>query len=45
MSGVVDWMKRGWVMEWKSGWIEEWIVAVREGYGGQEYAGCIVDVK
>ena len=42
MSGVVDWMKRGWVMEWKSG-IKEWIVAVREGYGGQEYAGRIVD--
>ena len=30
-------------MEWKSSWIEEWIVAVREGYGGQEYAGWIVD--
>ena len=34
MSGIVEWMRRGWVMEWKSGWIEEWIVAVREGYGG-----------
>lgn len=45
MSGIVEWMRRGWGMEWKSGWIEEWIVAVREGYGGQEYAGWIVDVK
>ena len=34
MNGIVDWMKRGWVMEWRSGWIKEWIVAVREGYGG-----------
>ena len=30
-------------MEWKSGWIEEWIVAIREGYGGYEYVGWIVD--
>lgn len=43
MNGIVEWMRRGWTMEWKSGWIEEWIVAVREGYGGQEYAGRIVD--
>ena len=45
MSGIVEWMRRGWVMEWRSGWNEEWIVAGREGYGGQEYAGWIVDVK
>ena len=45
MNGFVEWMRRGWTMEWKSGWIEEWIVAVREGYGGQEYVGWIVDVK
>ena len=45
MNGFVEWMRRGWVMEWRSGWNEEWIVAVREGYGGQEYAGRIVDVK
>ena len=32
-------------MEWRSGWIEEWNVAIREEYGGQEYAGWIVDVK
>ena len=45
MSGIVEWMRRGWTMERKSGWIEEWIVAIREGYGGQEYVGWIVDVK
>ena len=45
MSEFVEWMRRGWVMEWRSGWIEEWNVAIREEYGGQEYAGWIVDVK